>query len=740
MHCKLTLGDDAGMNRVKKTVFAALVAAATFCFAEKTDSLKVLMIGNSFSISATRHMPQVAKSMGLELDLASLYIGGCSLERHWDNCEKGKGNPDFKPYKMTRFVNGEKKEERPANVPEMLAVEKWDIVTIQQASHFSWKADSYHPFADDLIKKYIKELAPQAEVVVQETWSYTPWDKRLATWGIDQNEMYRKLHRAYFDYAASKGLRTIPMGTAVQLWRERLPVAYAENSFGGDVCGSAKFVQGADGKWSPKGDVFHLNRDGEYLQALVWTAKLFDADVTKCRYAPEGVDAACAAKMKEVAMAAVRGELPGESHGGTVVPQSVKAGIERLRSAPVKDCELRDMDWRSGALRVSFVLRPSAISFIRCEMCLADPENWDGRLWGHGNGGWAGRLSCPWTKNSATVMTDMGTSRYSIGTNPIDVEIRRDFGWRSTHLMTVAAKEFVKAYYGRAQHHSYFRGASTGGGQGMCEAQRFPEDYDGIISGVPALDRISLATPHWQRAQLQRKHGGKWFSEEERKAVREAELAYFAKVDPPAAHGLYIMDPRPTPAKLDACWKEIVGRNPALADREALWRGLFEPVYVKGRRAAPGQTLGIEFSGATDFLLRKIIGEKKYEDVTDDDMQRFIDDPDFNFRNPDLNAFAKRGGRIISYAGLEDTSVPYPPIVEYYDRAAGVCGGPKTIRDFYALYLLPGRKHNPKSGISGDPQGMNEKIVAWVENGEKPGAMKLDLTTGPLKTMEIAPY
>ena len=151
---------------MKKTALAFAAVACLVCPAEETDSLKVLMIGNSFSISATRHMPQVAKSMGLELDLASLYIGGCSLERHRDNCVKGEKDPSFRPYRFTRFVDGEKKEDRPANVPEALALEKWDVVTIQQASHFSWQLDTYRPFGDELIKKYIKPLAPQAEVVV----------------------------------------------------------------------------------------------------------------------------------------------------------------------------------------------------------------------------------------------------------------------------------------------------------------------------------------------------------------------------------------------------------------------------------------------------------------------------------------------------------------------------------------------------------------------------------------------
>ncbi len=293
---------------MKKILFAVLASVSWLCAAEERDSLNVLMIGNSFSVSLVRQMPQVAKSMGLKLDLASLYIGGCSLERHFANCEKGMADRGFKPYAMKRFVDGVKVDERKVNIPEMLSAVKWDIVTIQQASHLSWDIKTFRPFADDLIKNYIRRLAPQAEVVVQETWSYTPWDARLAKWGFDQNEMYARLHRAYGEYARSQGLRVIPMGAAVQLWRARLPVVYTGNSFGGDVCGSAKFEKGADGKWTPKGDVFHLNKSGEYLQALVWTAKLFDADVTNCPYAPAWMEASAATKMKQVAMAAVREE------------------------------------------------------------------------------------------------------------------------------------------------------------------------------------------------------------------------------------------------------------------------------------------------------------------------------------------------------------------------------------------------------------------------------------------------
>ena len=262
--------------------------------------LKVLMIGNSFSVQMVKSMPPVATNLGYSLDICSMYIGGCSLERHWNNiCA-----PTSAPYSVTRSVNGKLAKKFNGNIPAVLKSEKWDIVTIQQASHHSWIKDSYHPFGDDLVK-YIRANAPQAKIVVHETWSYTPWDKRLKGWKIDQNEMYEKLHAAYGDFAKQYGFDVIPTGTAVQLVRKELPVKYTENSLGGDVGGSCKFVE-KDGKWTPDGDVFHMGPSGNYLQALVWTAKLFGADVTKCTYKPKRMADERAAFLRQMAMKAVR--------------------------------------------------------------------------------------------------------------------------------------------------------------------------------------------------------------------------------------------------------------------------------------------------------------------------------------------------------------------------------------------------------------------------------------------------
>ncbi len=205
---------------------------------EDCETVKVLMIGNSFSICVLNHLPKIAEESGEKLDLASLYIGGCTLKKNWTNATNVTDRT-FRPYRYDRVVRGKRiVDGAKRNVLEVVAGTKWDIVTVQQGSHESWKPESYHPYGDNLIAK-IHELAPQAKILVQETWSYTPWDKRLKKWGIDQNQMYDKLHDAYAAFAKQHGLDVIPFGTAVQEWRRKLPVRYTDHSFGGDVVAAA---------------------------------------------------------------------------------------------------------------------------------------------------------------------------------------------------------------------------------------------------------------------------------------------------------------------------------------------------------------------------------------------------------------------------------------------------------------------------------------------------------------------
>lgn len=148
---------------MKNTCLTVVVAMMVLAgWSAEAERLKVLMIGNSFSVQMVNSLPPIAKDLGLKVDICSLYIGGCSLQRHWENiC-----SPTSRPYRVTRSVDGVQRKEFMGNISQVLGGERWDVVTLQQASHFSWKPETYHPWGDKLVK-YIRETAPNAKILVQ---------------------------------------------------------------------------------------------------------------------------------------------------------------------------------------------------------------------------------------------------------------------------------------------------------------------------------------------------------------------------------------------------------------------------------------------------------------------------------------------------------------------------------------------------------------------------------------------
>ena len=309
------------------TVSALVAGAESKIDRSEKASLKVLMIGNSFTGSVLFETPKLAKAEGLRLEIFQCGIPGCPLDRHWANVEKADDG-NFKPYGITaKFVPGPwRKYPTSANVTDMLVAEKWDVVTIQQASGKSAFYDTYQPYADRLIAK-IRELAPQAEIVVQQTWSYSPYDVRLAEWKLSPDEMYASLKKAYAQLAGKHGLRTIPTGDAVQLYRRRLPVDYgtlltraeiaalkqpATIDFHGDIVGSSAWRQDRKeklengGKVKLRNDFSHLNAKGHYLQACVWIGFLFGIDPTTFTYRPESLSESDVKLMRECARDALK--------------------------------------------------------------------------------------------------------------------------------------------------------------------------------------------------------------------------------------------------------------------------------------------------------------------------------------------------------------------------------------------------------------------------------------------------
>ena len=282
--------------------------------------LKVLAIGNSFSYSTKNELPKIVNSdpsCKLVLDVTSAMLGGCTLERHWNNHVKSEKDSTYTPYA------GKKSTLRAA-----LTKEKWDIVTIQQGSPRSWRMESYEPYIGNLIK-LIKELAPTAEIMIQQTWSYNAvahqfdpqnkWSWKVNGKQMTQKMMYDMLTECYTTYAKKYNLRMIPTGNAVQLYREAMgeklisaePADYKnfvkpQVPVTNDVAGSFAWRKDKKtGEEKLRTDAIHLNLRGQYLQSLVWYAFMFGKDPEKVTYKPQSMTEEEAALLKKCAKEAV---------------------------------------------------------------------------------------------------------------------------------------------------------------------------------------------------------------------------------------------------------------------------------------------------------------------------------------------------------------------------------------------------------------------------------------------------
>lgn len=295
----------------------AMCVAAMFALmgAACAQDVNLLAVGNSFSWSAGDYLPRVVQSVpGCTLVFEHASIGGCPLKKHWELAEKSEADPEFKPYsdKSGKYSLKEKLQSR-----------KWDFITMQQASGDSWQAGTFDPYAEKLYN-YIKKYAPQAEVVIQQTWAYRGDEPRLKKWGIDQQEMFTKLTENYVNMAKKLNCRVLPVGNAVQLARETQkdkyvpydpeavkklehPAAFPDKK--GSFVGGLNWWQDKKdgGKWKQGLDAYHLNNRGKYLQACVWFAILYGKPTAEIKFVPKEVAPEDAAFLRETAQKAVDG-------------------------------------------------------------------------------------------------------------------------------------------------------------------------------------------------------------------------------------------------------------------------------------------------------------------------------------------------------------------------------------------------------------------------------------------------
>jgi Tannase and feruloyl esterase len=410
--------------------------------------------------------------------------------------------------------------------------------------------------------------------------------------------------------------------------------------------------------------------------------------------------------------------------------------------------------------RVVGHLHPTGDSDIKFEVWLP-ASGWSGRYESVGNGGFAGFIRYdsmvnPLLGGSVVASTDDGHDAPAVGPTAADWALKHpekiiDYGYRAVHLTAVAAKAIASTFYGRPPVHSYFVGCSKGGQEGYMESQRYPEDFDGILSGAAANDWVHLFTSFvWNESvNLAGKEG--YLTLDDFKKIDKVVMRACAKAGD-AEHG-FLSDPLQCKVKGDA-----LGLAAAkLHTYELIHQG---PKDQPGQQVFAGQAYGSELNW------NDVVSTASFDAAeTDTQMSMYggnffrnfvYQDRKWSFKNLDLDktlndaleigkimnatdatfkGFKARGGKFIAYAGLVDPIVTPLSSVHYYrsvvaaqDKAPAAALA-KT-QEFYRLFLAPGVGHcaggpGPnefgQAGGAGDAE--HDLVVAlerWVEQGVAP--------------------
>ncbi len=381
------------------------------------------------------------------------------------------------------------------------------------------------------------------------------------------------------------------------------------------------------------------------------------------------------------------------------------------------------------------------------------PTTWNDRFQMVGNGGTAGTISigavdAALRKGFAASSTDTGhdaakeplaTFAYVTPENPNGLRKLKDFAYLSVHETAVLSKQVIEAYYGKTPKYSYWVGCSTGGRQGMQEAQRYPEDFNGLVIGAPGLYLTgNVIRRHWVgQSQL----GDGAIPVE--KLPLLAKLVYEKCDEVDGLKDGIIDDPRRCDFKplrdVPKCAAADSADCFTAPQIEALAKIYGGPRNSKGKQLFPGEPVGSE-SQWSDNMVGPI---KTVLPRSESQMKMAILDPPpgpswnytlFNFdtdpprtlkaaaelnpRNPDLSSLKKRGGKIVQYSGWADQQVNPFPGIEYYETVSKKLGNGPT-RDFYRLFMVPGMFHcNGGPGCS--TMDWLGAVMDWVENGKAP--------------------
>jgi feruloyl esterase len=392
--------------------------------------------------------------------------------------------------------------------------------------------------------------------------------------------------------------------------------------------------------------------------------------------------------------------------------------------------------------RVEATLTPSSDSDIKIEVWLPG-EKWNGKFLAVGNGGWAGSiqhsgLTGAIEERYATASTDTGHT----GSDPAFLlghpEKLVDFAYRAVHEMAVASKAIVTAFYDRAPRLSYWNGCSTGGRQGLMEASRYPEDFDGIIAGAPANNQTHLCA--WRLAVEAK------ILQQPSSVVPASKLALVTAAVLSACDGLdgvtdgLLSDPRRCrfdPSML-LCRGADDGRCLTALQVEAMRMGYAPATRRSGELIYPGLVPG----GETGWMM--LTAANPEPGAIDVGMFRYAahQDPAWDWRTfdldrdtalidqragfvdvttPDLSAFKARGGKLLIYHGWNDggSGGAISPLnsVNYYSNIQNKMGPRQD--GWLRLFMVPGMAH---CGGGPGPNQVNwlAAMERWRESGAAP--------------------
>ncbi len=419
--------------------------------------------------------------------------------------------------------------------------------------------------------------------------------------------------------------------------------------------------------------------------------------------------------------------------------------------------------------RVAGEIRQNSDSHIGFEVWLP-LENWNGKFAAVGNGAWGGEimyLAPPFPAAEPATLADQARRGYAVASTNTGhqgngfsarfayghPERLIDFGSRAVHEMTIAAKAVTQAFYGRPPEHAYWIGCSTGGNQGLTEAQRFPADYDGIVAGAPTSNWMPLVTSTLGLTIAALGDSSRYLLPSALGVIHDAVMKACDRLDG-VEDGL-LEDPRR--CHFDPAVLQCGSASTPRADRcltagqleaaRRVYGGVIDP--TSGRRIAPGLEPGSE----RGWIAWATPGRPLALPITDFQWLVFADStwdwrsfdlanardhevwaaadrrltPILSAIDPDLHAFRARGGKLLEYHGWSDPMVSPEFSIAYYDSVvsrdstAGQtrAGALADVQQFYRLFMVPGMSHCG-GGDAPTTFDMEGALADWVEHDVAP--------------------